>query len=206
MSVALKRLRELRQTGSEEVLDVEATIDRTCRNGGEIELVFERERENQVRLVLAMDTGGSMEPHRRLCERLFSAADGLNHWKEFHAYYFHNCIYENLYSDVEKGEAVRVEDLARDASGRRLVVVGDAAMAPFELLIPNGTMDRMRTSDVKGIDRLKTLARAFPKRAWLNPMPEAEWPSFATIGKVQALFPMYPLTVSGLERAVRSLL
>lgn len=205
MGVALKRLRELRLTGAEETLDMDATIDRTCKNAGEIDLVFGRERENQVRLLLAMDTGGSMEPFRQLCERLFSAASALGHWKEFKAYFFRNCIYANLYSNLETGEHARVDDLIKDPHGRRLVIVGDAAMAPYELMIPNGVLDRWRTSDIKGIDRLRMLASAFPKRAWLNPLPEYEWESYSTTRAIQELFPMYPLTLEGLTRAVRDL-
>ncbi len=207
MGVALKKLRDLRHTGADEVLDVEATIDTTCRNAGEIELVFTRERENQVRLILAMDTGGSMEPYRELSERLFSAAHGINHFKDFRAFYFHNCVYENLYVDVEADEYVPVDEVIREYGKRyRLIVVGDAAMAPYELLIPNGTLERMRRSSVKGIDRLRALAEAFPKRAWLNPIPEESWGYYDTIATVAGLFPMFPLTLEGLDRAVKALL
>jgi uncharacterized protein with von Willebrand factor type A (vWA) domain len=206
MSVALKKLRDLRRAG-EETLDLDATIDRTCREGGEIELVFGRERENQVRLLLAMDTGGSMEVYRHLSERLFSAADGLNHFKEFRSLYFHNCVYDNLYTDVERGEFVPVEKLVRDCAGEnyRLIIMGDAAMAPYELMIPNGFLERRRTSRVKGIERMKALARAYPKRAWLNPMPESSWDYYETVAVMRGLFPMYPLTVAGLTRAVKEL-
>ncbi len=207
IGVALKKLRDLRQTGSEEVLDIEATIDETCRNAGEIELVFARERENQVRLILAMDTGGSMEPYRHLSERLFSAAHGLNHFKDFRALYFHNCIYANLYTDIEADEFVPTADVIREYGKRyRLVIVGDAAMAPYELLIPNGTLERMRTTSTKGIDWLRMLAEAFPKRAWMNPLPEDSWGYYDTIQTIRGLFPMFPLTLEGLDRAVKALL
>lgn len=207
IGVALKKLRDLRQSGAEEVLDLDATIDKTCRQGGEIDLVFARERENQVRLLLLMDTGGSMEPYRQLSERLFSAAHGLNHFKDFRALYFHNCVYDNLYTDVVKGEYVTTDEAIREY-GRtyRLVVVGDASMAPYELMIPNGTLERMRTSSVKGIDRLRMLADAFPDRIWLNPIAEPSWGYYDTIGTIAGLFPMFPLTLDGLERGVRKLL
>ena len=96
----------------------------------------------------------------------------------------------------------------RDHSGydHRLIMVGDAAMAPYELMIPNGVLERMRSSRIKGIDRLRQLARAFPKRVWLNPMREESWGYYDTVQTVGGLFPMYPLTVSGLERAVKELL
>jgi uncharacterized protein with von Willebrand factor type A (vWA) domain len=206
IGVALRKLRDLRKEG-EESLDVEATVDTTCRNAGEIELVFGRERENQVRLLLAMDTGGSMEPHRELSERLFSAAHGLNHFKDFRAFYFHNCVYENLYTDLEAGEFVPTAEVAREfGKSYRFVAVGDASMAPYELLIPNGILERGRTTNVKGIDWLRLLAGAFPKRAWLNPLPEPSWRHYDTVETVGGLFPMFPLTLEGLDRAVRHLL
>jgi uncharacterized protein len=207
IGVALKRLRDLRQAGAEEILDLETTIDKTCKNAGEIDLVFSRERENQVRVLLAMDSGGSMEPYRELSERLFSAAHGLNHFKDFRAFYFHNCIYENLYTDLVKGEFVPTAEVIRECGRNyRLIVVGDAAMAPYELLVPNGTLERYRTSQVRGIDWLGQLSDAFPKRAWLNPVQEPSWAYYDTVATVGRLFPMFPLTLEGLERAVRHLL
>jgi uncharacterized protein with von Willebrand factor type A (vWA) domain len=206
IGVALKKLRDLRKEG-EEVLDLDATVDETCRNAGEIDLVFGRERENQVRLLLAMDTGGSMDPYRALSERLFSAAHGLNHFKDFRAFYFHNCVYENLYTDLIKNEFVPTAEVIRECRKvYRLVVVGDASMAPYELLIPNGNLERYRTSTVKGIDWLRQLAEAFPKRVWLNPQSESTWGYTDTVQTIGGLFPMFPLTLEGLDRAVRELL
>jgi uncharacterized protein with von Willebrand factor type A (vWA) domain len=207
IGVALKRLRDLREAGAEEMLDLDATIDKTCKNAGEIDLVFGRERENQVRLLLVMDSGGSMEPYRALSERLFSAAHGLNHFKDFRAFYFHNCVYENLYTNLDTDEFVPMTEVIREC-GRtyRLIVVGDAAMAPYELMIPNGTLERYRTSMIKGIDRLRMLADAFPKRAWMNPLQESSWGYYHTVATVGRLFPMHPLTLEGLERGVKGLL
>jgi uncharacterized protein with von Willebrand factor type A (vWA) domain len=206
IGVALKRLRDLRESGSEENLDLEATIDETARNGGDIDLVFTRERENQVRLILAMDTGGSMKPHRELSERLFSAAHGLNHFKDFRAFYFHNCIYANLYTDVENDEFVPTADVIHECGKTyRLVLVGDASMAPFELLSPMGFLERRRTSHRKGIDWLRSLAEAFPKRVWLNPISEPSWERYDTIATIGRYFPMFPLTLEGLGRAVKQL-
>ena len=205
IGLALKRLRDLRRTGAE-VLDLEATIDKTCRDGGEIDLVFSRERENQVRLVLAIDTGGSMEPHRVLCEQLFSAARGLRYFKDFRHFYFHNCIYENLYTDLDGEKFTPTAEVIRQCEGtHRLVVVGDAAMAPFELLAPNGFLERYRTSSRKGIDWLKALREAFPKRVWLNPTGEDSWGQNKTVDAIGRIFPMFPLTLNGLERAVKTL-
>lgn len=206
IGVALKRLRDLRDCGAEENVDLEATIDRTCKNAGEIDLIFARERENQVRLLLVMDSGGSMEPFRALTERLFSAAHGLNHFKDFRAFYFHNCVYENLYTNLDTDEFVPTAEVIREyGRAYRLVVVGDAAMALYELMSPHGTLERFRTSSLTGIDWLRQLAEAFPQRAWMNPLPENSWMYYETVPMVKGLFPMFPLTLEGVTRAVRQL-
>lgn len=207
IGVALKRLRDLRDLGAQETLDLEETIDKSCRNCGEIDLVFARQRENQIRLMLLMDSGGSMEPYRILCERLFSAAHGLNHFKDFRAFYFHNCVYENLYTDLSKGEFVPTLEVIREY-GRdyRLVVVGDAAMSPAELLSEHGTLETFQPSHkVKGIDWLRQLGEAFSRRVWMNPLPESAWVHYETVASVERHYPMYPLTLDGLGRAVKLL-
>ncbi len=206
IGVALKRLRDLRDSGAEEILDMEATIDKTCKNAGEIDLIFGRERENQVRLLLVMDSGGSMEPYRDLSERLFSAAHGLNHFKDFRAFYFHNCVYENLYTNLDTDQAVPTAEVIREyGRNYRLVIVGDGAMSPYELMSPHGTLERYRTSNVTGLEWLRQLSDAFPKRAWMNPLPENSWNHYETVPTVAGLFPMFPLTLEGLTRAVRQL-
>lgn len=207
ISVALKRLRRLRDQGSELVLDLDATIDKTCRNGGEIDLIFSPERKNQVRLLLAMDTGGSMEPYRRLCERLFSAAHKLNHFKDFRAFYFHNCIYDKLYSDLENGKSLPTEEVIRTYGKRyQLILVGDAAMSPHELFSTGGTAVSKSPQASTGIETLQQIASAFPKRAWLNPLAPRAWKHFETLSVISTLFPMFPLTITGLEQAVKHLL
>ena len=207
IGVALKRLRDLRDSGAEETLDLDATIDKTCRNAGEIDLIFGRERENTVRLLLVMDSGGSMEPYRTLSERLFSAANKLNHFKDFRSFYFHNCIYDKLYTDLETDEYVSTAEVFREyGKNYRLIVVGDAAMAPYELLYHSGTLEHVHTSKTTGIDWLRDTAEAFPQRAWMNPLQESSWTYYETVPMVAGLFPMYPLTLDGLTRAVRHLL
>ncbi len=206
-SVALKRLRDLRDTSADEILDLDATIDKTCKNAGEIDLVFARERENNVRLLLVMDSGGSMEPFRHLSERLFSAANKLNHFKDFRAFYFHNCVYDKLYTDLETDEFVPTAEVIREYGKKyRLIVVGDASMAPYELLYFGGTLEHVHAgSSTKGIDWLRQLTEAFPRCAWMNPLPEINWTHYETVPTVAALFPMFPLTIEGLTRAVRHL-
>lgn len=207
IGVALKRLRDLRDSGAEEALDLGATIDKTCKNAGEIDLVFARERENNVRLLLVMDSGGSMEPYRTLSERLFSAANKLNHFKDFRAFYFHNCVYEKLYTNLETDEFVPTAEVLREyGRNYRLIVVGDAAMAPYELFYHSGTLEHVHGDTTKGIDWLRQIAEAFPQRSWMNPLPENSWTHYETVPMVGGLFPMFPLTLEGLARAVRHLL
>lgn len=206
IGVALRRLRDLRDCGAEETLDLGATVDKTCRNAGEIDLVFARERENNVRVLLVMDSGGSMEPFRALSERLFSAANKLNHFKDFRAFYFHNCVYDKLYTDMETNEFVSTAEVLHEYRKYRLIVVGDAAMAPYEMFYYSGTLDGFKTNNIKGIDWLRQIAETFPQRAWMNPLPENSWTHYETVPTVGGLFPMFPLTLEGLGRAVRHLL
>jgi uncharacterized protein with von Willebrand factor type A (vWA) domain len=207
ISVALKRLRKLRDSGADLVLDLDATIDKTCRNAGEIDLVFAPERENQVRLLLVMDTGGSMDPYRRLSERLFSAANKLNHFKDFRAFYFHNCIYDKLYTDLENDTSVPTAEVIREFGKRyRLILVGDAAMSPHELLTGSDNLQSAQFNATPGIDWLRQVATAFPQRAWMNPLSEKVWGHYQTVSMVEGLFPMFPLTIAGLGRAVKHLL
>ncbi len=207
IGVALKRLRDLRDSGAEEALDIGATIDKTCRNAGEIDLVFSRERENNVRVLLVMDSGGSMEPFRSLSERLFSAANKLNHFKDFRAFYFHNCVYDKLYTNMETDEFVpTAEVLLEYGKNYRLIVVGDAAMSPYEMFYHSGSLDHLHSNTTTGIDWLRQVAEAFPQRAWMNPLPENSWNHYETVPTVVGLFPMFPLTLDGLTRAVRHLL
>lgn len=207
ISVALKRLRDLRDSGTEESLDIGATIDKTCRNAGEIDLIFARERENNVRVLLIMDSGGSMEPFRSLSERLFSAANKLNHFKDFRAFYFHNCVYDKLYTNLETDEYVPTADVLQEYGKKyRLIVVGDAAMSPYEMFYHSGSLDFKRSSSITGIEWLRQFAEVFPQRAWMNPLPENSWTEYETVPTIGGLFPMFPLTLEGLTRAVRHLL
>ncbi|MCK9463013.1 MAG: VWA domain-containing protein [Proteobacteria bacterium] len=203
--VALKKLRALDREGACEELDVEATIDRTAREGGELQLVFEPPRKNSLSLLLAMDVGGSMDPFRRLTSLLFSAAHGARHFKRFEHVYFHNCVYECVYADAGFDMPIPLHELFR-RFGRdtRLVFVGDAYMYPGELVRPFGSIHWHEQNDKPGVHYLERILDHFERAAWLNPMDERFWgaPSVDLIGR---LFPMYPLTVEGVERLARDL-
>jgi uncharacterized protein with von Willebrand factor type A (vWA) domain len=205
MKVALKKLRELKREGSEEELDIDQTIDKTAKEGGEIELVFNRSRENTVRLILLMDTGGSMLPYSELCNRLFSAASQMEHFKEFRYYYFHNCIYQDVYEDMANYKRVPTEKLFSNFhKGYKVIIVGDARMAYSELFDVNGCIDYFYTNDKPAIEWLLKIREHFPHSIWLNPTHKNFWGHYTvdTIGKI---FPMFELTLDGLKDGIRAL-
>jgi len=205
MKVALKKLRQLNRIGPEDELDLEETIDATAKSAGEIELIWQRSRKNAVKVLLLMDVGGSMEPFAQLCSQLFSAAHSSTHFKDFQYYYFHNCIYDNLYQDIERQEALSTDYLLRTLEpDYKLLLVGDAAMAPWELMERFGAINFYEQNEITGIVWLKRIAEHFTHSVWLNPNDPRLWvhPTIQMIGRV---FPMFSLTLDGLEQAVRKL-
>ena len=204
--VALRRLRELARDGAEEEVDLEGTVERTGKNAGEIDIAFRPPRKNRVRLLLLMDTGGSMEPYAKLCERLFSAASQEKHWKGFEHYYFHNCVYSYVYKDGAFRDRHASERLLRDLDAEwKLVIVGDACMGMSELLAPGGSIDWFeRERHAPGIEWLRRMQRHFRRAVWLNPMTRAAWdhPSVRSIG---VIFPMFELTIDGIDQAIKQL-
>lgn len=211
---ALRRLRQLstRNDGPLDELDLEATIDATADHAGALHLEWRRPRRNQTRVLLLMDAGGSMHAHIAACSRLFTALDRATHLKDLRRYYFHNCVYDQLYLDPtchprNSVPTARVlQELSRDY---KLVMVGDACMAPSELLEPNGIIWWSMANEEPGIDWLQRLARHFHRAVWLNPVHERSWGTIYgrdSIGLVRTAFPMFELTVDGLSEAVRSLM
>jgi uncharacterized protein len=205
IDVALRGLRQLGRDGAPEELDLDESIDATCKNAGDLELVFRAPKRNRLKLVLLMDVGGSMDPYADLAERLFSAASRAGRFARFRHYYFHNCVYEAIYEDAAFRHPVPVGDLVASSSrDERLVVVGDAYMHPGELLSAGGAISYTYSNRKSGLEWLRHLAESFPSRAWLNPEPRRFWPG-STIELVADVFPMYTLTLEGLEEAVRHL-
>lgn len=203
--MALKKLRELKREGSEEELDIEETIDKTAKEGGEIELVFNRSRENSVRIILLMDTGGSMLPYTELCEKLFSAATQANHFKEFRYFFFHNCIYQDMYEDIANYKNVPTEKLfSLFNKNYKLIFVGDARMAYSELFDVNGCIDYFSTNDRPGLEWLARIRDHFPHSVWLNPTHRNFWGHY-TVDTIGKLFPMFELTIDGLKDAIKAL-
>ncbi|MDP6943878.1 MAG: VWA domain-containing protein [Myxococcota bacterium] len=205
LAVALKKLRRLGREDVEPELDVDASIDATCRNAGDLTLAFEAPRKNQARVLLLMDVGGSMDPHSQRVERLFSAASGLGHWRSFEALCFHNCPYENLWESVWTGQTRPTADLLTSVAPETfLVMVGDASMAPSELTDKWGAIDYWHRNETPGLVWLHRLRSRFTRAVWLNPLPARWWSGYST-DLIRRLFPMFPLTVAGLEDAVDTL-
>lgn len=208
MAVALKKLRRLSRKEGLPELDVEASIDKTCRNAGELTLEMVPPRENEARVLLLMDVGGSMDPYAHMVEQLFSAAASLDHWRRFEAFTFHNCPYARLVPAARRAGDAEVEtaDVIADRPAETfLIVVGDAYMAPSELMEAFGAVDAWLQNRTPGIVWLHRLRRHFTRAVWLNPIPQRGWYGW-TIQAVARLFPMVPLTLEGLDEAMDILL
>ena len=205
IDVALRGLRRLGREGAQEELDLDETIDKTCKNAGEIDIVFRPPRRNRVKVLLMMDVGGSMDPHSELMSRLFTAASRSGRFAKFRSYYFHNCVYNTVYEDAEFRKPVQVSDLlATSDRDEKLVLVGDALMHPAELLDPGGSMYLYAQNRASGHEWLRRLAAHFRSATWLNPEPDRFWAG-TTIEVIASVFAMYPLTLDGLAQAVRYL-
>lgn len=205
MSVALRKLRAFAREGAPDELDLDGTVDKTAKNAGELEVVTRPPRRPNTRVILMMDVGGSMDPYAELVSRLFSAASKATHFKELRSYYFHNCIYGRVYQDARLQKSVHLSQLVAETNkGYKLIVVGDALMAPYELL-SRSIWHGGEADDGEGVYWLMKLAEAYPRCAWLNPEPVRAW-AHTTINVIRRVFPMYPLTLEGLSEAVAQLL
>jgi uncharacterized protein with von Willebrand factor type A (vWA) domain len=206
IGLALRKLRHWGREGHPDELDLQASIEATGKNAGDISLVFRPERKNNLKLLLLMDVGGSMSYHTRICEQLFSAAHQSVHFKEFRHYYFHNCPYDFLFEDIEQEERTQTKDLLHELdSSWMLICVGDAAMAPYELTEVGGAIDYFQQNAEPGLAWIKRMKKHFPCSVWLNPEPRQYWqrPSNQLIRQV---FPeMFPMSVDGLEEAIDTL-
>ena len=206
IKMALRRLRQLNRIGPEDELDLEQTIDATAKNAGDLEMHWRRSRKNAVRVVLFMDSGGSMEPFVDVCSRLFSAAHSSSHFKDLKYYYFHNCIYENVYLDMVGQEEIGTEYLLHTMEpDYKVILMGDARMAMPELTAKYGAIYYYHRNEIPGAVWLKRIADRFTHCVWINPEEPRFWnhPTVQMIGK---LFPMYELTLDGIGEAVKKLI
>ena len=205
IKTVLSYIRQVVREGPKDSLDVEETIDATCRNAGELEFIWERARKKRIKLMLLMDAGGTMAPHSELVSRLFSAARDIV--KDLQFYYFHNCVYQEMYTDIGQMKALPTRKVL-DQTGRnyKVIVVGDAYMAPTELLSPNGAIDYWYRNDRPGIEWLMDIRKRFRKAIWLNPEPRVWWSSVPSTQMIQRIFPMFELTLEGMRSGVRALI
>ncbi len=200
--VALKRLRKLTPEGVLSELSLPKSIDQTCKNAGDIELIFEPERKNQMELLLLMDVGGSMDPYIELMDALFSAAHQVHHFKAFHHFYFHNCVYSKVFTDMGRNQAIPTAELFKKfRKSFRVIFVGDACMNPYELFSPGGAIDYWETDSSTGVDWLKRIKNHYRHSVWINPESQDYW-EHVTINAIGKIFPMFPLSIEGLTHAI----
>jgi hypothetical protein len=203
IEVALRKLRAFAREGAEQELDIDGTIDATAKNAGELEIVTRPPRRPNTRVILMMDVGGSMDPYAHLMSQVFSAAKRATHWRELRTYYFHNCIYGRIYKTEGFQDPVKVTDVLADCGKHyKLVLVGDASMAPYELLGAPGYGDEGK---VPGLAWLMALREHFERSVWLNPDGVGAHPH-PTVDAIAGVFPMFALTLEGLGQAVGELI
>ena len=206
IKVALRRLRKFARTGSEFELDLPDTIRSTAANAGWLDIKMVPERHNAVKVLLLMDVGGTMDEHIARVEELFSATKAEMKHLEF--YYFHNCVYDFMWKNNRRrfAEKFATWDIIRKYNkDYKLIFVGDATMSPYEILQPGGSVEY--NNEEPGAEWLQRLTHAFPKFAWINPEPQGVWQYRQSIAIIQQLMSqrMFPLTLKGLEDAMRML-
>jgi len=206
MGEALKRLRNLVPSGPKDQVNIDDTIYQTMKNAGEIEIIFDRRLKDRLKVILLIDNGGwSMDPYVPVVQTLFNYA--RSEFKDLKTYFFHNTIYDTVWKDASRyKKPKRVEEFVRNDPETRLVLVGDASMAPYELMARDGSIYVHERSGMASVDRLKFLSDTFPHNVWLNPVSDRMWPYTRSINAISQIFPMYELSIDGLEQAVTHLM
>ncbi|WP_048306926.1 VWA domain-containing protein [Halomonas sp. PR-M31] len=206
LQMALRRLRRFCPHGAGEEFDIDATIEATARDNGLLNIRLKPERHNAIKLLLLLDAGGSMDDYIRICEELFSAC--RSEFKHLEHFYFHNCVYENLWRDNRRRDKrISTQEVLRTfGADYKVVIVGDAAMSPYEVTHPGGSVEHF--NEEAGAIWLKRLTTKFDKLVWLNPMPPRVWEYTHSTQLIRHLIDdrMYPTTLQGLEASVRELL
>jgi uncharacterized protein len=205
IKIALRRLRKFARTGMPDELDLGGTIQATAKNAY-LDVVMRPQKRNAIKVLLFLDVGGSMDPHIRICEELFSAATSA--FKHLEFFYFHNCLYESVWKDNQRRWSERVatwDILHKYPHDYKVIFVGDASMSPYEILYPGGSVEHW--NEEAGEAWLARVAQIYPNIAWLNPIPEQHWSYSHSIDLVRQSLQnrMYPLTLEGLDRAMRAL-
>jgi uncharacterized protein with von Willebrand factor type A (vWA) domain len=202
MGEALKRLRNMVPFGPKDKINIDETIYKTMKNCGEIEIVFDRSLKDRLKVVLAIDNGGwSMDPYIDLVQTLFNYARAQ--FKDLKTFFFHNTIYDYLWEDPQRRcKPQKVDEMVRLDPETRFVIVGDASMAPYELMATDGSIYVEERSGKPSYERLKFIAKTFPHSVWINPVLIEHWPYTSSIQHIREIFPMFDLTLDGLEKAV----
>jgi uncharacterized protein with von Willebrand factor type A (vWA) domain len=206
IKIALRRLRRFAREGAEDELDLDGTITGTARNAGWLDIKMRPERHNKVKVLLFLDIGGSMDDHIKVCEEMFSAAK--SEFKHLEYFYFHNCIYDHVWKDNRRRHAERFplwDVMHKYGEDYKVVIVGDATMSPYEILQPGGSVEY--ANEEAGAVWLQRMLDTWPRAVWLNPEPERLWDYRHSIEVIRTIFAnrMFPLTLAGLERAMREL-
>jgi uncharacterized protein with von Willebrand factor type A (vWA) domain len=206
IKVALRRLRKFAREGAADQLDLRDTIDKTARNAGLLDIRMVPERHNAVKILLCLDVGGSMDDHVRVCEELFSAA--RSEFKHLEYFYFHNFIYEYFWKDNRRRHTERCATLDvthKYASDYKLIFVGDASMSPYEIVYAGGSVEHW--NEEPGAVWMQRLLHTYPKAIWLNPEPRQRWDYTPSTKIIRELMSdrMFPLTVAGLDEAMKKL-
>jgi len=206
MGEAIKRLRHMQPSGPKDSLNIDETIRKTIKNGGEIELIFDRSLKDRLKVILAIDNGGwSMDPFIPIVQTLFDYA--RTQFKALQTFFFHNTIYDTLWEDSSRfKKPFQVRNFTRFDPETRFIVVGDASMAPYELMATDGAINIGYRSGRASIDQLQLIRDTFPKAIWLNPLPEYSWHYTHTIGRIREIFPMFELSLDGLEKGISYLM
>ena len=202
IKMAMRRLRVFTREGVPDELDLEGTVRQVGRTGALLDILMRPSRRNRVKVLLFIDIGGSMDPHVRQCEQLFSSARA--EFKRLETFYFHNCIYESMWREEHRweGKTKTFDILHKYNRDYRVIVIGDASMSPYELMQVGGSVDHF--NDEPGVVWLSRLKETFPHLVWLNPEPEDQWQYVESIKMIRQIFDghMYPLTLNGLGSAM----
>jgi len=206
MGEAMKRLRHMVPSGPKDQLNIDETISKTIKNGGEIELIFDRSFKDRLKVIIAIDNGGwSMDPFIPIVQTLFDYARAQ--FKDLKTFFFHNTIYDTLWKDPARfKKPYKVNDFIRLDPQTRFIIVGDASMAPYELMSTDGAINISYRSGRPSIDQLRFIKETFDKTIWLNPLPEHTWHYTQTIHTIRSIFPMFELSLDGLEKGISLLM
>ncbi|MEA3359302.1 MAG: hypothetical protein U9R17_07870 [Thermodesulfobacteriota bacterium] len=206
MGEALKRLRNMVPFGPKDKVDIDETIYRTMKNGGEIEIIFNRSLRDKLKIILAIDNGGwSMDPYIDILQSLFDYS--RSQFKDLKVYFFHNTIYDYLWADPQRrSKPHSVDELVKIDPETRFIIVGDASMAPYEIMATDGSIHIEERSGKPSLERLRFLSSTFRHSAWLNPKPADEWHYTRTINVIRQIFPMFEITLDGLDKMATHLM